>query len=85
MSAQRRAWPRYVASDYSHDYSLDYTKLELGNLPAKDPMIEVRAYLKRESVKGVHGMIGCFTETFVQYLGLRNLKENLLKHQGTGD
>ena len=73
--------PRYVASDYS----LDYTKLELGDLPAKDPMIEVRAYLEGKPVAGVHVMIGCFTETFVQYLGVWNPTENLVKRWGTGD
>jgi hypothetical protein len=73
--------PRYIASDYS----IDYSKLELGDLPAKDPMIEVRACLEGKSVKGVHVLIGCFMETFVNYLGVWNPKENLVKHWGTGD
>jgi hypothetical protein len=73
--------PRYIASDYS----LDYSKLELGDLPAKDPMIEVRAYLEEKPVTGVHVLIGCFTETFVQNLGVWNPKENLLEHWGTGN
>jgi hypothetical protein len=66
--------PRYIASDYS----IDYRKLELGDLPAKDPMIEVRAYLEAMSVKGVHVLIGCFMETFFHYLGVWNPKENLV-------
>ena len=73
--------PRYIASDYS----LDYSKLQLGDLPAKDPMIEVRAYLEGKPVTGVHVLIGCFTQTFVQYLGVWNPEENLVKHWGTGD
>jgi hypothetical protein len=75
------AVPRYIASDYN----LAYSKLELGDLPAKDPKIEVRAYLEEKPVTGVHVLIGCFTETFVQYLGVWNPKENLVKHWGTGE
>ncbi|CAG7933954.1 unnamed protein product [Penicillium olsonii] len=35
--------PRYIASDWA----LDYTKLKLGELFPKDPMIHVKAYLER--------------------------------------
>lgn len=73
--------PRYIASDYS----LDYTKLELGALPAKDPMIQIKAYVEGTPVKGVHVLIGCFTETFVHYMGAWDPKQNLLQHWGTGD
>ena len=75
------AVPRYIASDYS----LDYRSLKLGDLPAKDPMIEVRSYLEDKLVMGVHVLIGCFTETFVNYVGYLKLKDNQLSYWGTGD
>lgn len=53
--------PRYIASDYS----LDFTKLELGQLPAKDPMKHFQEYLDtKKSVQGTHVLIGIFMETF---------------------
>ncbi|KAJ9640976.1 hypothetical protein H2199_005644 [Coniosporium tulheliwenetii] len=52
--------PRYIASDYS----LDFTKLEKGQLFPKDPMIEVKEYLDGKRVKGVHVLIGVFMDTF---------------------
>ncbi|OKL63972.1 hypothetical protein UA08_00803 [Talaromyces atroroseus] len=42
--------PRYVASDWA----LDYTKLKLGELFPKDPMIHVKAYLETKKVQGSH-------------------------------
>jgi hypothetical protein len=53
--------PRYMASDFC----LDYTKLELGQHPAKDPMKIVHDYVKeKDHVEGVHVLIGAFMETF---------------------
>ncbi|PKY04959.1 NAD(P)-binding protein [Aspergillus campestris IBT 28561] len=52
---------RYIASDYS----LDFTKLEYGQLPAKDPMKHVKDHLdSKKHVEGVHVLIGAFMETF---------------------
>ncbi|KAI3577662.1 hypothetical protein IWW34DRAFT_745219 [Fusarium oxysporum f. sp. albedinis] len=51
--------PRYIASDWS----LDYTKLKLGELFPKDPMIHVKAYLQtKKTTKGVHILIGGFMD-----------------------
>ncbi|KAI9150497.1 hypothetical protein HJFPF1_10265 [Paramyrothecium foliicola] len=51
--------PRYVASDWA----LDYTKLKLGELFPKDPMIHVKAYIEtKHTVKGVHILIGGFMD-----------------------
>ncbi|KAI1104966.1 nmrA-like family protein [Jackrogersella minutella] len=53
--------PRFVASDWS----LDYTKLQLGQLFPKDPMIHVKAYLDaQDKVKGVHILVGMFIDNF---------------------
>lgn len=50
---------RYVASDWC----LDYTKLEIGELFPKDPMIHVKAYLEaKKNVKGVHIFVGGFMD-----------------------
>jgi hypothetical protein len=51
---------RYLASDYS----LDFTKLEYGQLFAKDPMKRVKEYLDTKTIQGVHVLIGIFMETF---------------------
>jgi hypothetical protein len=52
---------RYLASDYT----FDYTKLEFGEHPGKDPVKAVHKYLKgRKYVRGVHVLVGAFIETF---------------------
>ncbi len=75
---------RYVASDYC----FDYTKLEYGQHPAKDPMKKVKAYLEeeRKSVRGVHVLIGAFMETFwSQFFGIFDADEVQFSYYGTGD
>ena len=60
-AAEAEGVQRYIASDWA----LDYTKLKLGDLPAKDPMIEIKSYLEtKKSVKGVHILNGAFMEVF---------------------
>ena len=60
-AAEAEQVPRYIASDWA----LDYTKLKVGDLPAKDPMIEIKSYLEtKKSVKGVHVLNGAFMELF---------------------
>ncbi|KAI8965324.1 nmrA-like family protein [Daldinia sp. FL1419] len=75
--------PRYVASDWS----LDYTKLELGELFPKDPMIHVKAYLDaQEKVKGVHILVGMFTDVFFSPMfGTWDAASTTFKYWGTGD
>ncbi|KAJ9149313.1 NmrA-like family protein [Pleurostoma richardsiae] len=73
---------RYLASDYS----LDYTKLEYGQLPAKDPMKHVKDYLDKKKVQGVHVLIGAFMETFWSpYFGVWDSEATTLSYWGTGD
>ncbi|KAL1866404.1 hypothetical protein Plec18167_009072 [Paecilomyces lecythidis] len=74
---------RYVASDWS----LDYTKLELGQLFPKDPMIHVKSYLEtKKNVSGVHVLIGAFMEViFSPYFGLFDPKTNTFRYWGEGD
>ncbi|KAI0168334.1 nmrA-like family protein [Pestalotiopsis sp. NC0098] len=74
---------RYVASDYC----LDFTKLEYGQHPAKDPMKHVKAHLDtKKNVQGVHVLIGAFMETFwSQYFGVFDAKECKLSFYGSGD
>ncbi len=75
--------PRYVASDWS----LDYTKLQLGELFPKDPMIHVKAYLdQKPAVKGVHILVGGFMDPqFSPFFGLWDPATQTLRHWGTGE
>ena len=74
--------PRYVASDYT----IDYTKLEYGQLPAKDPMKRVYDFLQGRTVKGVHVLIGAFLDTFwSSWFGAFNPSRNSLSLWGNGD
>ncbi|KAJ6133790.1 nmrA-like family protein [Penicillium sp. IBT 18751x] len=74
---------RYIASDYC----LDFTKLELGQHPAKDPMKHVKAHLDtKKNVQGVHVLIGAFMETFWSgYFGVWDPKACKLNYYGNGD
>ncbi|KAI1374412.1 nmrA-like family protein [Hypoxylon crocopeplum] len=75
--------PRYVASDWC----LDYTKLELGRLFPKDPMIHIKAYLDaQDKVKGVHILVGMFTDVFFSpAFGTFDSASATFKYWGTGD
>ncbi|GFF47675.1 hypothetical protein IFM46972_08359 [Aspergillus udagawae] len=75
--------PRYIASDYC----LDFTKLEYGQHPAKDPMKHVKAHMEtKKNVQGVHVLIGAFMETFWSgYFGVWNAKDFKLSYYGEGD
>ena len=70
--------PRYIASDWS----LDWRPLELGDLPPKDPMIQIYRYLREEKkrVKGVHILNGGFTEMLPMFL-----QGGKMRVFGTGD
>ncbi|KAJ4299352.1 hypothetical protein N0V90_004597 [Kalmusia sp. IMI 367209] len=74
---------RYVASDWA----LDYTKLELGQLFPKDPMIHVKGYLdSQDKVKGVHILVGGFMEPFFSPpFGIFEPASTTFKYWGTGD
>lgn len=74
---------RYIASDYS----LDFTKLELGQHPAKDPMKYVKAHLDtKKNVRGVHVLIGAFMETFWSgFFGVWDPEACTLNYFGNGD
>ncbi|RDW93632.1 NmrA-like family protein [Aspergillus mulundensis] len=75
--------PRYVASDWA----LDYTKLELGQLFVKDPMLHIKAYLEtKKVVKGVHILVGGFMEPiFSPFFGIVDAQANAFKYWGEGD
>ncbi|KAI1768627.1 nmrA-like family protein [Hypoxylon sp. FL1150] len=75
--------PRYVASDWS----IDYTKLELGQLFPKDPMIHVKAYLDaQDKVKGVHVLVGVFMDVvFAPHFGAWDNASATFRCWGTGD
>ncbi|KAL4732824.1 hypothetical protein BDV11DRAFT_176309 [Aspergillus similis] len=74
---------RYIASDYC----LDFTRLEYGQHPAKDPMKHVKAHLDtKKDIKGVHVLIGAFMETFwSRYFGIWHPEEYKLSYYGNGD
>ena len=75
--------PRYIASDYT----FDYTKLKLGDHPAKDPMKIVHGYVQsKEHVQGVHILIGAFIETFWSgYFQVWNPNGRSLTYWGSGE
>ncbi|KAF4770833.1 hypothetical protein HAV15_013195 [Penicillium sp. str.  len=73
--------PRYVASDWA----LDYTKLKLGELFPKDPMIHVKAYLDTKKVQGVHIHIGGFMEPiFSSFFNIFDPQTNTFRYWGDG-
>ncbi|KAK6531189.1 hypothetical protein TWF281_008014 [Arthrobotrys megalospora] len=75
--------PRYVASDWS----LDYTKLEFGQLFPKDPMKHIKAYLDAQNkVKGVHILVGAFMDPFFSpAFGIWDPATTTFRYWGTGD
>lgn len=75
--------PRYVASDWS----LDYTKVALGELPPKDPMKRVKAYLEAgdKSVAGVHVLAGGFMEVLLRPMFFHHPQRPTFKYWGDGD
>lgn len=72
---------RFCASDFT----LDYRKLELGQLPSKDPMLHIKKYLEEKPIEGVHILIGVFVETFWAYLGVFDPQKYALNIWGTGE
>jgi hypothetical protein len=74
---------RYIASDFT----FDYTKLELGEHPAKDPMKIVHEYLQdKQHVQGVQILVGGFIETFWSgYFQVWNPEEKSLVYWGSGE
>ncbi|KAL7655674.1 hypothetical protein ACMYSQ_007616 [Aspergillus niger] len=76
--------PRYVASDWA----LDYTKLKLGELFPKDPMIHVKNYLDMDNKKvaGVHILIGGFMEPiFSPFFNIVDTQTNTFRYWGDGN
>ncbi|KAK0712216.1 hypothetical protein B0T21DRAFT_297463 [Apiosordaria backusii] len=77
---------RYVASDWS----LDYTKLKLGELFPKDPMIKIKGYLdekaaKGDRVRGVHVLIGGFMDAILsEFYGIWRPETKSLRFWGEG-
>ena len=74
---------RYVASDWS----LDWTKLKMGELFAKQPCQVVHAVLDtKKNIKGVHILIGGFTDVvFAPFFRIWNTENLTLSYWGTGN
>src|SRR5690606_26879081 len=73
--------PRFVAADMT----FDYTKLPMGEMPLKDEMLKVKAYVEgKRNVKGVHILCGTLMETyFAKHTGLFDVEADgtpVLKH-----
>lgn len=80
-SCEESQVPRYVASDWA----LDYTKLKLGELFPKDPMIHVKAYLDTKKVQGVHIHVGGFMEPiFSSFFNIFDPSTNTFRYWGDG-
>jgi hypothetical protein len=80
--AEEERVSRYVASDWS----LDWTKLKMGELFAKEPCQAVNAYLEtKKSIKGVHILVGGFTDVlFAPFFGIWDSKNGTFKYWGRG-
>lgn len=77
---------RYIASDYA----LDFRGLQLGQLPSKDPMKHIQAYLEDKEAKGeikaVHVLNGGFIEYILgPYSPQFDPNTNSFRYFGTGD
>lgn len=65
---------------------MDYTKLKLGELFPKDPVIHVKAYLETKKVQGVHILIGGFMEPiFSPFFHIFDPSTNIFRYWGNGD
>lgn len=79
--------PRYFPSDYT----IDYDKLEMGQLPNKDPMKVVKGYIEDRraqgaKTRGVYVLIGGFMDTlFSSFFNLYKRSENKLQAWGSMD
>ncbi|KAK3328225.1 nmrA-like family protein [Cercophora scortea] len=71
------------------DWTLDYTRLRMGDLPPKDVMLAVKEYLVTDApgVEGVHVLNGAFMDTiFSGFFGLLELElEPDGKREGEGE
>lgn len=81
--AEEEKVSRYVASDWS----LDWTKLEMGELFAKEPCQRIHEYLTtKKSIKGVHVLIGGFTDViFAPFFRIWDQENLTFNYWGTGD
>ena len=80
--AESEGVSRYVASDWS----LDWTKIETGELFAKEACQLVKAYLHSKSIKGVHILIGGFTDViFAPFFRVWDAQNFTFRYWGTGD
>ena len=67
--------PRYIASDYT----MDYTKIGYGDVAIKDPMKQIKAHIETKShVKGVHVLVGLFMESYWELVVPYNPEAKLL-------
>lgn len=73
----------YVASDWA----LDYTKLELGQLFPKCPMIHIKAYIEtKQDVSGVYILIvGSMEPVFSPFFNIFDPESNTFQYWGEGD
>ncbi|KAK0642494.1 hypothetical protein DIS24_g8961, partial [Lasiodiplodia hormozganensis] len=73
--------PRYIASDYT----VEYTRLNWGDVPQKDSAKLVKAYLDaKRKVKGVHILIVLFMETFWSAFDCWDPEKRKLRFWGEG-
>lgn len=74
---------RYIAGDWC----LEYTKLELGQLFPKDPMIHIKSYLEsKKHVKGVHILVGGFMDPqFSSFFGVLDASTTTFRYWGDGN
>ena len=77
--------PRYIASDWS----ADYRTVALGEVPMKDPMKIIYAYLQEKqagesAIRGVHILNGAFTEVILANV-FADEAHTKVRYFGSGD
>ena len=75
--------PRYIAGDWS----LDYRRLQYGEVTTKDPMKRIAEYLaeRKDRIQGVHILNGEFMDVFWSFSGLYDGNKGVFRYWGTGD
>lgn len=70
---------------FAGTFTLDFRKLQLGQLERTDCTIKVAQYLETKNIKAVHVLIGAFVETWLGYMDIWDPKKTKFAFWGSGD
>ncbi|KAH8556431.1 NmrA-like family protein [Umbelopsis sp. PMI_123] len=81
-AAEAQKVPRFFTSDFT----LDYTKLKIGQHEGKDLMIKINQEIRNiSSITPTFMLIGAFMETWLGYLKIWNPETHTFTYWGTGN